>query len=53
MKVTQVDNITDISNVKYFVDTNLSAIGELNKLNISRLPESSIGIRREYEGLKK
>ena len=52
MKIIQVDSILEANNAKYFADTNLNAIGESNKLNISRLPESSIGIRKEYRELK-
>ena len=52
IKIIQVDNIKTINNIKYFADTNLNAIGESNKLNISRLPESSIGVKKDYKELK-
>lgn len=52
MKIIQVNNIKDVKDIKYFADTNLNTIGESNKLNISGLPESSIGIRKEYKELK-
>lgn len=51
MKIIKVDNIEKIDNIEYFVDTNLNTIGESNKLSISILPESSIGVRREYKKL--
>lgn len=51
MKIIRIDEI-DTKNTKYFAKTNLSAIGESNKLNIGRLPEATIGFRKEYESLK-
>ena len=50
LKIIKTDNM-DAENIKYFAKTNLSAIGESNKLNISGLPESSIGVKKEYENL--
>lgn len=50
MKIVSVDDV-NIENTQYFADTSLNAIGEPNKLTISRLPESSIGIRKEYQEL--
>ena len=51
MEIVKVDDI-NAENVDYYVDTSFNAIGEWNKLNISRLPETSIGIRKEHEELK-
>ncbi|MCQ8211216.1 EAL domain-containing protein [Cetobacterium somerae] len=51
MKIIRVDDV-NTQNVKYIADTNLNAVGESNKLNISRLPETSIAIRKEHEKLK-
>lgn len=50
LKIIKTDNM-DAENIKYFAKTNLSAIGESNKLNISGLPEASIGVKKEYENL--
>lgn len=50
INILKVDSL-DRNMMRYFVDTNLNTIGEPNKLNISRLPESSIGIKREHEDL--
>ncbi len=50
INILKVDSL-DRNMMRYFADTNLNTIGEPNKLNISRLPESSIGIKREHEDL--
>lgn len=50
MKVIKIDEL-DMENPKYFAKTNLSTIGESNKLNVGKLPETTIGIRKEYENL--
>lgn len=51
MRIIKIDEI-DMEKAKYFAKTNLSAIGESNKLNIGGLPEATIGVRKEYENLK-
>ena len=52
MKIIKVDDVNK-KNAEYYADTNLNAVGEPNKLSIGKLPETSIGIRKEHEKLKK
>lgn len=50
MKIIKVDDV-NLKKLDYFADTNLNAIGESNKLSISRLPETSIGVNKSYRDL--
>ncbi|MBC2853439.1 EAL domain-containing protein [Cetobacterium sp. 2G large] len=50
MKIIKVDDV-NLKKLDYFADTNLNTIGESNKLSISRLPETSIGVNKSYKDL--